>query len=85
MFLISQRVAISNFFAVARVGGNIGLMSMVTTSGTLVGAILSGMVPGYTLPFVVTGALALLGIPIIILTNPDLSQIPSSEVEMKVA
>lgn len=79
VFLITQRIAISNLFVSSRVGGSLGLMNMVMISGVFIGAILSGMIPGYTLPFGVAGLLALSGVIIILAANPDFSHLPSLE------
>ncbi|MHC1567054.1 MAG: hypothetical protein ACXQT5_07135 [Candidatus Syntropharchaeia archaeon] len=64
---------ISNIFFSKRIGGNIGLMDMVFTLGVFSGAIISGAIPGYVLPFVLVGFSAILGIPILLM-KPNLSK-----------
>lgn len=76
VFLITQRIAISNLFVSARLGGHLGLMSMVMTLGTFVGATLSGIIPGYRLPFGVGGLLGLFAGVLVLLTHPQFAPIP---------
>jgi MFS family permease len=70
LFLISQRVIISKLFHTERIGGNLGLLSTVHTLGIFVGAIISGAIPGYILPFVLVGSLALGAIAPAMLIRP---------------
>ena len=72
-YLIAQRIAISNLFTPTRIGGNIGVFNTTTTFGAFVGALMSGIVPGYVYPFVVSGGLSLLGGLIFFFLNPDFS------------
>jgi len=46
-----------------RIGGNLGVLDTTIFVGTFVGAIASGAIPGYLLPFVFAGSLALLALP----------------------
>lgn len=69
-FLVSQRVTISNMFLPERIGGNLGMLEVIHTMGMFTGMIISGAIPGYVLPFVVTGSLALLAILPTILLRP---------------
>ena len=62
MFVVSQRVIASNLFLSERIGGNWGLLSTIFTVGIFAGALISGALPGYTWPFVVTGACAIIAI-----------------------
>ena len=61
-FMVSQRVTVSNLFLAERIGGSLGLLEAIHTFGIFAGMIISGAIPGYVLPFVVTGALAVLAI-----------------------
>jgi MFS family permease len=61
-FLVSQRVTVSNLFLIERIGGSLGLLEAMNTFGMFAGMIISGIIPGYVLPFVVTGSLAVLAI-----------------------
>ena len=70
MFMVSQRTIIANLFLPERIGGNLGLMTTAHTLGIFVGALLSGAVPGYVLPFVVVGSLAVLAIPEALAARP---------------
>jgi MFS family permease len=72
-YLIAQRIAISNLFTPTRIGGNIGILNTTTTFGAFVGALISGIVPGYVYPFVVSGGLSLLGALIFFFLKPDFS------------
>jgi len=60
-YLLAQRIAISRLSPAHRVGGNIGIFDTTTTIGTFVGAFISGLLPGYVYPFVLTGVLSLIG------------------------
>jgi MFS family permease len=62
MFVVSQRVIVSNLFPSERIGGNWGIISTIFTVGIFAGALLSGSLSGYTLPFVVAGACAIFAI-----------------------
>jgi MFS family permease len=62
MFVVSQRVIVSNLFLSERIGGNWGLISTIFTVGIFAGALISGALPGYTWPFVVAGACAIFAI-----------------------
>ena len=73
-YLIAQRIAISHLFKPHRIGGNIGVLDTITTFGTFVGALMSGLVPGYAYPFVVTGALSFAGAFVLFFLKPDFSQ-----------
>ena len=70
-YLIAQRIAISNLFTSNRIGGNIGVLNTTTTLGSFVGAIMSGMVPGYVYPFVISGVLSLFGAFALFFLRPD--------------
>jgi MFS family permease len=61
-FMVSQRVTVSNLFLTERIGGSLGLLEAMNTLGIFAGMLISGAVPGYVLPFVVTGSLAVLAI-----------------------
>jgi len=61
-FMVSQRVTVSNLFLAERIGGSLGLLEAMHTFGIFAGMLISGAVPGYVLPFVVTGSLAVLAI-----------------------
>lgn len=69
-FLVSQRVAVSNLFLPERIGGNLGVLEAIHTMGIFAGMIISGALPGYVLPFVVTGSLAILALIPTILMRP---------------
>lgn len=70
LFMVSRMVIISNLFLPGRIGGNMGIIETTVTMGTFVGAIISGAIPGYLLPFVVVGSLAILAIPPAIAARP---------------
>jgi len=70
LFIVSQRVIISKLFLTERIGGNLGLMATVHTLGIFVGAVISGAIPGYILPFVFAGSLAIAAIAPAMLTRP---------------
>ena len=70
LFIVSRMVIISNLFLPERIGGNLGVIEATITMGTFVGAIVSGVIPGYLLPFVVVGLLAILAIPPAIAARP---------------
>ncbi len=61
-FIVAQRVVVSNLFPAERIGGNLGLLDVVQTSGMFAGMLISGIIPGYMWPFVVMGALSVLAI-----------------------
>jgi MFS family permease len=61
-FMVSQRVTVSNLFLAERIGGSFGLLEAMHTTGIFAGMIISGALPGYVLPFVVTGSLAVVAI-----------------------
>jgi MFS family permease len=61
-FTVSQRVTVSNLFLPQRIGGNLGLLDAIHSFGMFAGMIVSGAIPGYVLPFVVTGSLAVFAI-----------------------
>ncbi|MBI2856871.1 MAG: MFS transporter [Chloroflexi bacterium] len=63
-YVMAQRMIISALFPAARVGGNLGVVNATVRAGVLAGMLLSGMMPGYVLPFVVTGAAAVIGVPL---------------------
>jgi MFS family permease len=69
-FIVSQRVTVSNLFLPERIGGSLGLVEAIHTLGIFSGMLVSGALPGYILPFVVTGSLALAVIPFAILMKP---------------
>jgi hypothetical protein len=54
----------------SRIGGNLGTVTTTINLAMLAGALLGGIIPGYSLAFVVAGALALLVIPIGLITRP---------------
>lgn len=68
-FLMGQRVAISRLVSPERVGGALGIVDLVTTAGTFLGAAASGLFrEDYAAPFVMAGALQLvaaLGYPLV--------------------
>ena len=70
LVIISRMVIISNLFQPGRIGGNLGVIEATITLGTFVGAIVSGVIPGYLLPFVVIGLLSILAIPPAIAARP---------------
>lgn len=70
LFMVTRNVAISNIFQKERIGGNIGFINTVTTISIIFGALVSGVIPGYALPFVFIGCLALVAIIFAILTKP---------------
>jgi len=63
LFIVSRMVIISNLFLPGRIGGHIGLIEATITAGTFAGALISGAIPGYLLPFVVIGLLVIMAIP----------------------
>jgi hypothetical protein len=73
-YLIAQRIAIARFSKPTRVGGSIGILDTTTTLGTFVGAFISGLVPGYVNPFVLTGALSLAGAFVLFFLKPNFSR-----------
>lgn len=70
LFIVSRMVIISNLFLPGRIGGNLGIIETTVTMGTFAGAIISGAIPGYLLPFVVAGSLAILAIPPVMAARP---------------
>jgi MFS family permease len=68
--LVTRSLIISNIFATARMGGNLGVLTTTITLATLVGSIISGAVPGYVTGFIIAGILAVLAIPIVMATKP---------------
>ena len=70
LFIVSRMVIISNLFLPGRIGGNLGVIEATITMGTFVGAIVSGAIPGYLLPFVVIGLLSIAAIPPAIAARP---------------
>ncbi|MCX6004163.1 MAG: MFS transporter [Chloroflexi bacterium] len=68
--IVTRSLIVSNFFVSTRMGGNLGAVTTAVWLGTLVGCIISGAVPGYVMGFVIAGALAILAIPITIITRP---------------
>jgi len=71
MVMVTRSLITSNLFISSRMGGNLGVVTTTVTLATLVGAVISGAVPGYASGFVIAGALAILAIPLVILTKPE--------------
>ena len=69
--MVTRSLIVSNLFISTRMGGNLGAITTTVTFGTLVGSIISGAVPGYVTGFVIVGVLAILAIPVVMLTKPD--------------
>jgi MFS family permease len=69
--LAIRSLIISNMFVSSRMGGNLGVITATITLATLIGSIISGAVPGYVSGFVICGAIALLAIPIALLSKPE--------------
>jgi MFS family permease len=70
LFTVSRMVIVSNLFLPERIGGNLGVLDTTIFVGTFVGAIASGAIPGYLLPFVFAGSLALLALPLAMAVRP---------------
>ncbi len=70
LFMVLQRVIISNLFLSERIGGSLGMMDAVFTLGIFSGALISGALPGYIVPFVFAGSLAIIAIPFANLAKP---------------
>lgn len=70
LFMVTRNVAISNMFQRERIGGNIGFINTVVTASIIFGALISGLIPGYALPFVFIGFLAIAGVAFAVLTKP---------------
>lgn len=70
LLMVSRNVIVSELFSQERIGGNLGIIAATNTLGTFIGAIISGIIPGYIFPFVVVGALAILSIPLAISAKP---------------
>ena len=70
MTLVTRSMIISHLFVASRIGGNLGTVTTTINLAMLAGALLGGIIPGYSLAFVVAGALALLVIPIGLITRP---------------
>ena len=70
LFMVSRNIIVSNLFLAERIGGNLGIVTTAATLGTFIGAVASGAIPGYILPFVVAGVLAILAIPPAISARP---------------
>ncbi|MDD5312035.1 MAG: MFS transporter [Dehalococcoidia bacterium] len=68
--IVTRSLIVSNFFATTRMGGNLGAVTTTVWLGTLIGCIISGIVPGYAMGFVIAGALAILAIPITMIARP---------------
>ena len=60
LFITSRYVIISNLFLSERIGGNLGLVTTFVTFGTFLGSLISGLIPGYLLPFIFTGSICIL-------------------------
>lgn len=71
LLMISRSIIVSNLFQSERIGGNLGVITTTSTLGTFLGAIMSGIIPGYIFPFVVAGALAIVAIPPAISAKPN--------------
>ena len=70
LLMVSRNTIISNLFLPERIGGNLGIITTTITLGTFVGAVASGIIPGYVLPFIIAGVLAILAIPPAIAARP---------------
>ena len=70
MTLVIRGMIISHLFVASRIGGNLGTVTTTINLAMLAGALLGGIIPGYSLSFVVAGVLALLVIPIGLFTRP---------------
>ena len=70
LLMLSRNIIISNLFLKERIGGNLGIIATTNTVGTFIGAIVSGLIPGYIFPFVVAGVLSMLAIPPAVLSRP---------------
>ena len=64
MFGVGQRVVISGIFPKERIGGDMGIVDTLNQAGLFAGLYLSGFLPGYALPFIAAGALAIFAIPL---------------------
>jgi hypothetical protein len=69
--MVTRSLIISNLFVATRMGGNLGVLTTTATVATLVGAIVSGAVPGYVTGFTIAGVLAILAIPIVMASRPE--------------
>jgi MFS family permease len=69
--MVTRSLIISNLFISTRMGGNLGVVTATITLATLTGSIISGAMPGYVSGFVICGAIAVLVIPIAILSKPE--------------
>lgn len=69
--IVTRSMIVSHLFIASRIGGNLGTVTTTATLGILVGSLLGGAMPSYTMGFVITGVLAILAIPIAIITKPD--------------
>ena len=69
--MVTRGLVISNLFLTTRMGGNLGAVTATITFATLAGSIISGALPGYVAGFVVCGAVAIIAIPIAILSKPE--------------
>jgi hypothetical protein len=70
IFPLSSLAFVSNLFLPERNGGNLGVLDTTIFTATFVGAITSGAIPGYVLPFVFTGSLAILALPLTMAVRP---------------
>ncbi len=82
IFLIAQRIAISNLSQIFKVGGSLGVMDLTLNLGIVVGAFLSGLAPNYTFPFLYTGFCSLFGVILIFLLRPRFEQVLPTRVEV---
>lgn len=69
--LVTRSLIVSNVFATSRMGGNLGAVTTTITLATLIGAVVSGALPGYVTGFIVAGLLAILSIPVVMSFKPE--------------
>ena len=69
--IVTRSMIVSHLFIASRIGGNLGTVTTTATLGILVGSLLGGAMSSYIMGFVITGVLAILAIPIAIITKPD--------------
>jgi MFS family permease len=69
--MVTRGLVISSLFITSRMGGNLGAVTATITLATLTGSVISGALPGYSAGFVICGAVAIISIPIAIMSRPD--------------
>ena len=69
--LVTRSLIVSNIFASKRMGGNLGAVTTTITVATLLGAVISGAVPGYVNGFIIVGILAVIVIPLAMAVKPE--------------